>query len=511
MWNPLGKIEGKPLLLLITVAASSGFILFGYDNAVFGGIIVLPWFLEQYHHPGSDILGTVSSLYNVGCAGGSILAFFFGGQLGRRKSILSGSAIAAVGVVIQCTSEKLSQLLVGRIVTGVGVGVLTSTVGLWQAETTPPRIRGMFMCLELMLGGCGLVIAFYTNYGFHNDTSRTAFVFPLALQIVFIAIIGVLVAMLPESPHWLFKNDRPEEALQVILRLEGHGATRDHPRVRQQLLEISEARQLEGTEGGFFTGIFVNGPTQNFKRICFGTGIMVMHQLNGINSVTYYVPTLVTTFIHASHSTALWVSGLFGVVCVVFCIPPVLWVDKVGRRPFLWIGSVGQCICFAIIAALFATAPKGGSSTYGIVTLAFLFLYYAINITSWFPITWLYPAELMPLKIREKGMGIAVFFYWMFQFMIVEVTPIALTNISYRFYIILCIFNAVIAAIVFFLYPETKLKSLEEIDFFFAKTEIPVDIDKTGIEGEMAPKRYAEIHLEDVRPGSEPAASAATS
>lgn len=481
---------------------------FGFDNAVFSGIIVLPWFLKTYHHPGSKILGTVSSLYNVGCAAGSILAFLFGGRLGRKKSILNGSAIAAVGVVIQCTSEKLSQLLVGRLVTGVGVGILTSTVGLWQAETTPPRIRGMFMCLELMLGACGLVIAFYTNYGFHSNTTRTAFVLPLALQIIFIAIIGVLVAMLPESPHWLFKNDRPEEALQIIIRLEGHGATRDHPHVRQQLIEMSEARQLEGAKGGLFSGIFINGPTKNFKRICFGTGIMIMHQLNGINSVTYYVPTLVTTFIHASHATSLWVGGLTGVICVVFCIPPVLWVDKLGRRPFLVAGSVGQCACFAIIAALFATAPKGGNSAYGIVTLAFLFLYYAINVSSWFPITWLYPAELMPLKIREKGMGIAVFFYWMFQFMIVEVTPIALTNITYRFYIILCVFNAIIAAIVFFFYPETKQKSLEEIDFFFAETEFPIEIVQTGIEGETASKRDI-IHLvEDIERGNLPTTSA---
>ncbi len=404
---------------------------------------------------------------------------------------MSGASIATVGVVIMCTAEKIAQLLVGRIVTGVGVGVLTSTVGLWQAETTPARVRGRFMCLELLLGGMGLVTAFYTNYGLRNNKTRTAFVLPLALQLVFILSVGILVAFLPESPHWLFKNDRQDEALRVIMRLQGHNATRDDPQVQLHMHEISEASRLEGEKGGFFSGIFINGPTQNFKRICYGSGIMIMHQLNGINSVTYYVPTLVQTFIHASHSTSLWISGLFGVVAFVFSIWPVLFVDKLGRRPFLVAGSAGQTVCFAIVAALLATAPAKGSPAYGIVTLSFVFVYYAVNISTWYPITWLYPAELMPLHIREKGMGIAVFTYWIFQFMIVEVTPIALKNIGYRFYIILSVFNALIGAILFFFYPETKRKSLEEIDFFFAKKDMGLTVETVGIERE-------EKHHEDV-------------
>ncbi|KAK5215405.1 hypothetical protein LTR96_011165 [Exophiala xenobiotica] len=390
MGKVMGNIQGRPLLILITAAASSGFLLFGYDNAVFSGIIVLPWFLETFHHPDSALLGTVSSLYNVGCAIGAIYAFLFGAQLGRRKTILSGASIATVGVIIMCTAEKIPQLLVGRIVTGAAVGVLTSTVGLWQAETTPARVRGRFMCLALLLGGMGLVTAFYTNYGLRNNTTRTAFVLPLALKLVFIISVGILVTFLPESPHWLFKNDRQDEALHVIMRLQGHNATRDDPQVQLHMQEIAEASQLEGEKGGFFSGIFVNGPTQNFKRICSGSGIMLMHRLNGINSVTYYVPD----------------------------------------------------------------------------------------------------TELMPLHIREKGMGIAVFTYWIFQFMIVEITPIVLKNIGYRFYIILAGFNAVIGAVLFLFYLKTKRKSLEEIDFFFAKRDsfakkdMNLTIEARGIEPE---------------------------
>lgn len=442
---------------------------FGYDNAVFSGIIVSPWFLATFNHPSSRLIGTMSSVYNVGCAIGAICALMGGSICGRRRSLLSGCFVAAIGVIIQATSIVVSQLLVGRIVTGVGVGILTSTIGLWQAETSPARSRGRYTTLELSVGGWGLIVAQWMNYGLRNNTGPIAFVLPIALQLVFILGAGVLVFFLPESPHWLFKNERQAESLRIIIRLEGAGASQDSPAVKQHMLEIAEASKLEGTEKNFFSLIFTNGPTQNFRRIALGTGIMIFHQLNGINSVTYYVPTLVTKFINVSHGTSLWISGLTSIIVIMFSPIPVLFVDRLGRRPFLWIGSVAQMVCFIIVAALLATAPATGNSVFGIATLAFTYLYYAINMSSWYPIGWVYSAELMPLRAREKGMGIAVFFYWILQFMIVEITPIAITNIGYKFYIILACFNAAIAVIIFSVYPETKQKSLEEIDFYFAK------------------------------------------
>lgn len=443
---------------------------FGYDNAVFSGLIISSWFLATFNHPNPGLLGTVSALYNIGCAGGAVVAFFVGGLLGRRKTLLVGSGIATAGVIVQATSQVIGQLLTGRILTGIGVGILTSTIGLWQAETSPPATRGRYMTMELLLGGLGVVSAQYINYGMRNNTSRFAFVFPIAFQCCWIIGTAIGVTLLPESPSWLFRRGREQECLDIIIRLHGGDATADSPGVQMHILEIQEANELEveGEGKSFFSGIFTNKPTMNFKRICFGTGIMILHQFNGINSVTYYVPTLVVSYLGSTHDDALWIAGFTGVIAVVFSIIPVLYVDRFGRRRFLWIGSAAQAVAFSVVAALIATLPKGGSKAYGIATIAFIYIYYAINITSWYPITWLYPAELMPLRIREKGMGIAVFFYWIFQFLIVEITPVALTNIGYKFYIMFVVFNICIAVIIFLCYPETKGMSLEQIDFFFA-------------------------------------------
>jgi MFS family permease len=192
----------------------------------------------------------------------------------------------------------------------------------------------------------------------------------------------------------------------------------------------------------------------------------------------------VVTFIGASHDDSLWIAGLTSVVCVVFSIIPVLFVDKVGRRIFMWLGAALQSACFIVVAALFGTVkPNSHNKTHGIVTLTFIFIFYVINCSTWFGITWVYPGEIMPLRVRERGMGLAVIFYWLFQYMFVLITPIALTNIGYKFYIILAVFNAVIAVIVFVYFPETKGKSLEELDYFFAKRY-------------LSPEKFAQVEEE---------------
>lgn len=135
-------LTGRPVVVLITVASSCGFLLFGYDNGVFSGLIVSPWFLKTFHHPMSSLLGTYSAMYNIGGFIGSLIAFFVSDELGRRRTVLSGIVVCTVGAIIQCSATNLGELVSGRIISGVGVGTMTSTVGLWQAETCPAKTRG---------------------------------------------------------------------------------------------------------------------------------------------------------------------------------------------------------------------------------------------------------------------------------------------------------------------------------------------------------------------------------
>lgn len=427
---------------------------------------MLPWFLTTYQHPPSSLLGTISAMYNIGGFVGGTIAFFVGARLGRRRTILTGLGICTAGAIIQCSATKLGQLITGRIISGVGVGILTSTVGLWQAEVVTGRSRGMYLTLQVLCGAVGgLFLAQWINYGFHNAKGRIAFTFPLAFQLVFIGISGLLLPVLPESPRWLVKQNRRDEAREVLERL-GAGS------VQHRLEQIDAAVELE-MQGGEnqYLQLISRGPTQNLLRLCLACGTMIMHQLNGINSITYYMPTLLITFVKVSHSTSLWVAGLTSVASAISALVPVFTIDRFGRRPFLWAGAIAQSILFVLIAVLLAKTQSDGNSTheYGIVAVIMIFLYYSINSVTWLGPSWAYPAEILPLQIREKGLALGNICYWLFQFMIVEITPIAITNIKYKFYIILAVFNAVIAVVVYLFFPETKGMSLEEIDFYFVE------------------------------------------
>ncbi|KXT00072.1 hypothetical protein AC578_5803 [Pseudocercospora eumusae] len=458
MLNPLANATGKSLNVLITIASTCGFILFGYDNALFSGLIVNPWFQQTFNHPSPTL---------------TAIAFFIGDFLGRRRTILTGIAITTLGTIPFAAATNMSQLLAGRIVNGIGVGVMSSTVGLWQAETTRAQSRGAYLVGQLLYGATlGLFLAQWINYAFYDHTGRVTFAFPVAFQLVFLVTATVLILGLPESPRWLAKKGQIEEARSVLLRLSEQDAD-------ERLAQILNAAAM-GNHSSQFKALFTGGPTQNFRRLALACGVMIMHQLTGkrpgvfpsvcagVNSITYYLPTLLETFINTSHKETLWIAGLSSVVSALFTLVAIFTVDRFGRKPYLLWGSVWQCALFFIIAALLATAPPENRS-FGIAAVAMLFLWYGTFSLAWLGQSWAYPAEIMPRTICEKGLAIGNIWYWLFQFMMVEVTPIAIKNIYWKFYIILAVFNLCIAVIIWLCYPETARLTLEDLDFMFAK------------------------------------------
>ena len=174
-----------------------------------------------------------------------------------------------MGAIIQCVAINLGELIAGRLLCGVGVGMLTSTVGLWQAEVVQGRSRGMYLTLQVLGGAAGGVfLAQWINYGFHKQLGRIAFAFPLAFQLVFVTLSSVLVSVLPESPRWLVKQGRMSEARAVLTRL-GCGDGNDTDTVETRLAKIEEAVELEAGAGeGQLKQLVSSGPTQNLRRRC---------------------------------------------------------------------------------------------------------------------------------------------------------------------------------------------------------------------------------------------------
>ncbi|CAK7214877.1 hypothetical protein SCUCBS95973_002284 [Sporothrix curviconia] len=466
------NITGRLLVALVTVATSCAFVLFGYNNGVFSGIIVSPWFLATFANPPAKTLAIISAIYNLGGFAGSLIAFFVGAKLGRRRTTLGGIVVCIVGALVQGVATRLGELIAGRVVCGVGVGVMTSTVGIWQAEITPSRSRGAFLSIQVGTLAGGLFLAQWINYGFHATTTRVAFAFPVCFQLVFSLVAGLLILfVLPESPRWLLKQGRRVEAEAVLARMLGSRGSRADVAQRLDAIEAVLALEQQDGQGSVYRALFSMGPTQNGRRLLLACGVLVMHQLGGSNSVTYYLPTLTVTFLGVSHVESLWIAGLSSLASLLFAIVPVLTIDRLGRRVFLWGGCAFQALTFVVVAVLLAEEEKHPlqKHTFGVAAVVFVFLFYCGYAMTWLAPSWVYPTEVLPLQIREKGLALGNVLYWLFQFMIVEITPVALANIQYRFYIILAVFNFVGGLLVFFFLPETKGLTLEEMDFYFAK------------------------------------------
>ncbi|KAF2457659.1 general substrate transporter [Lineolata rhizophorae] len=472
MFNPLFSKRGKTIQAFLTIACSSGFLLFGYDQGVFSGVIVTPYFLDTFNNPDANLLGIVNAIYDIGGAAGAIFCFFFGNVFGRKRMLIIGCVVAIVGAILQGTAKTVAQLLVGRIVGGIGVGQLTSTIGLWQAETSQAHNRGALMSIELVLCATGLLLAQWINYGFGGDDGAGAYQFPILFQLVFLAFTILLVPMLPESPRWLCARGKLDKAALSLVRLGSEDDDVDSPHIQETLMAMEEVARLEELDGiEWLKSLFQSGPTQNGKRVLMACLINTFQQLSGVNSVTYYVPTLLITFIGTSRSDSLWIAGLTSIISLSFAVLPVFFIDRIGRIPTLTAGAVGQGVCFFVVAGLFANLPEEGTAaarSFGIAIVSFIYIFFAIFSATWLGPSWMYGPEILPLKGRATGMGAAVVCYWMFNFLIVMITPPALENIGWRYYVILGVFNVCFVPVLLLFFVETKGRSLEDLDMYFA-------------------------------------------
>lgn len=218
--------------------------LFGYDQGVFGGVIVTDSFLTTLGIKGdASIQGTITAIYDIGCFLGALASYFFGDMLGRKKSVLLGTTIMSVGALLQITSYSVAQMIVGRVVAGIGNGMNTATAPPWQAETSKASWRGKLIVVELILNIAGFSLSNWVTFGFSYVPGGVAWRVPLALQFIFIVILYATVPWLPESPRWLVGKGRFDEAEQILADVEGTEI--EDPYVQTELGEIKFAAAYE--------------------------------------------------------------------------------------------------------------------------------------------------------------------------------------------------------------------------------------------------------------------------
>lgn len=314
MTRTWGGITGGPLRALVSIASSSAFLLFGYDQGVFAGLLGGSGFIDTFNNPSASVLGTVTAIYEIGCFFGAVFIFVVAEYLGRKNAIWLGLGIMLIGTVLQASSYTIAQLIVGRIVTGFGNGINTSTVPMYQAETTKARSRGRMISLEGWFITIGIVISYWITYGTASSTNASIqFRTPIVLQAVFGIITIIMLFGLPESPRYLMAHGRNSEALLVISQLEGE--PEDSIEVQKQYAVIEAALAVEKTGTIQLKEYFEGGQKQTFRRLLLGYGIQMMQQLTGINAVIFYSSYLLQNTLGLERKLSLIVGGCTGVSC----------------------------------------------------------------------------------------------------------------------------------------------------------------------------------------------------
>ncbi|KAK7741850.1 hypothetical protein SLS53_004917 [Cytospora paraplurivora] len=304
-------------------------------------------FAKDFNNPNADMQGNITGLYDIGCVLGSITCYFLGERFGRRTMLITGGIIMIIGSALLGSSYTIAQLLVGRIVTGFGNGMNSSTAPVYQSECSPASIRGALLTLQGTVTILGVVIAYWTDFGTNGYSSSFEWRFPLSLQALFAVFLILQVIGLPETPRWLVAHDRHEEARAVVAAITEQSI--DDAAVGRTILDIQLQLEEENKEGPFhIREIFSWGELQNLRRLLLIISVQLGQQFSGSNMINYYLPVILQDIVGLDRNLSLILSGCVQCTYLVGSAIPVFLMDRygpnIGWRTF---------IIFAVLNAFF--------------------------------------------------------------------------------------------------------------------------------------------------------------
>lgn len=471
-------------LLQVFLVIGPAFILYGYNQAGLSALLTLPDLVHYFPQvdtintsgaaksENSTIQGVVNGSFQLGALFGSLSCSLVGDYLGRRKAIFIGAVLAGIGQILQCTSFNLAQFVVGRVILGCGVGQLSVTIPVWQSEISSAGKRGRRVITAGIFICVGFAMSSWINFGFTKVESQPLqWRIPLAIPFVFSAIICLSVFSLPESPRWLVQSNQISKATETLANL--NGLPVDNPYIRSEIEHIQHA--LEAASQGSFKDIF--GPQDQFRlryRFTLCLVIQALQQLVGGNLISIYTTTIFRDNLHLEGDlpqilAASSLTWKFLCSFIAFAV-----VDRFGRRLIFVVSGTGMSICM-IVMAIVTSFPESNKAA-SIVAAAFVFLFNMCYPIGFLGGNFLYCTEVAPVRLRVAMSSISTANHWLWNFIIAMITPVALDNIGWRYYIVFAVTSACVPLIVLPFFPETMNRNLELIDGVFREAESIWDI-----------------------------------
>ncbi|KAI0156261.1 general substrate transporter [Pestalotiopsis sp. NC0098] len=485
-------VSGTAITVASAVFLAVGGFLFGYDSGIISSTIALDTFAEYFGHPSDDTSGGIVSSFQGGAVLGTIINMIFADKLGRKKTIFVGALLSLLGSALQSGAVAMSMLIVGRFIGGTAVGMLTSTIPLYASEISMPKWRGALSGLLQWFLSWGFLVAQWLGYGCSFSNTSFSWRFPLGFQCFPALILVIGIWFLQESPRWLMEKDKHDEAKAVLQTLRnGENASR----IELEFIEIRDVIAADREIARVSTMSMLTKPSWR-KRLILGCGVQAFGPLSGINVINYYGPRIYS-ILGIDTQTSLMIIGISGALSIVYCTIGLWALDKVGRVKPLIVSAAG------LGAALLVNAvqaqhlnPENHNQLRSMVAMNFVFslFYTPLGI-----ISWVYPAEIFPVEVRALGNAITTFTNWAVNLIFAQFSPIALTRIGFAYFYVFFVFNVVALLSFWFFYPETKGRTLEQMDAVFGDQLIPHALEDP--EGAAAKNKDIETatHVEEMR------------
>ena len=431
-----------------TLVAAIGGLLFGYDTAVVAGAI---GYIEEKYQLSAAMTGWAASCALIGCMIGAMIAGGLSDKLGRRKVLMISAwafAISSVGIMIPLS---LNMFIFFRMIGGIGIGIASILSPMYISEIAPASIRGRLISIYQLGIVIGILLIYFVNAaiaGMHDhqwnvDTGwRWMFGSGLLPSIVFI----LLLLRAPESPRWLAAQNQWDRATDILEKVNGKTGAAEEVKAIKSSLSEKQGTFSELLRPGLRTALII------------GIFLSIFSQVTGINVIMYYAPEIFKATGDGSSSAlmqTIWVGG----INVLMTLVAIRYVDRLGRKKLLLIGSAGMAVCLAFVGAAFYQ-----QATAGYWVLGGILLYISFFAISLGPLTFVVVAEIFPNSIRGRAMGVAIFFLWLSVYIVSQTFPMLLESIgsAYTFWIYM-IMSILAFLFIWRMVPETKGKTLEEI------------------------------------------------
>ena len=433
---------------LIAAVAALGGLLFGYDTGVISGALL---FIRQVMSLSPTMQGVVVAIALAGAAIGAATAGYLSDRNGRRLVILGAGLLFIAGALISAVAQGVVVLVIGRFLVGLAIGVASMLTPLYLAEISPARVRGAIVSLNQLCITGGILVSYLVGFALASSSDGWRWMLALGALPGIILAAGMLV--LPESPRWLAGRGRIPDANTVLQHLRGTADVAD---------ELNTLRTDLAREGRQLAGASELLSPRLRRPLIIGIGLAMFQQITGINTVIYFAPTIFQSAGLSSAATSILATAGVGAVNVIMTIVSIRLIDRLGRRQLLFWSLGGMAVTLLVLSAAFYSGASGQLAWVAVASVAAFVGFFAIGLG---PVFWLLIAEIFPLAVRGRAMSLATVANWSFN-LIVSATFLNLVGAvgSAGAFLVYAVLSLVALAFIAMMVPETKGRSLEQIE-----------------------------------------------